>query len=114
MPVLPLVGSTMTLTPGVSSPSRSAASIMASPMRSLTLLAGFALSSLATICGRTPDAIRFSRTSGVLPMSSATLLAIFMGAASDWAPSITRDPGRCHSKPSSSAVHSSSSMNTVA
>ncbi len=36
MPVLPLVGSTM-VPPGLSFPSRSAASIMATPMRSFTL-----------------------------------------------------------------------------
>jgi len=39
MPVLPLVGSS-TIVSGLISPARSAASIMATPMRSFTLLAG--------------------------------------------------------------------------
>ena len=39
MPVLPLVASTM-VPPGLSSPDASAASIIETPMRSLTLLAG--------------------------------------------------------------------------
>src|SRR5262245_37890460 len=78
IPVFPLVGSTITVSPGVMSPSRSAASIIESPIRSFTLAAGFWLSSLATICGRTPAATRFRRTSGVRPTSSQTLLAMFM------------------------------------
>ena len=51
MPVLPLVGSTITVLPGAIMPSRSAASIIARPMRSLTLASGFWLSSFATTCG---------------------------------------------------------------
>ncbi len=47
MPVLPLVGSTMTES-WLISPSLSAASIMASPMRSFTLARGLNDSSLAT------------------------------------------------------------------
>ena len=40
MPVLPEVASTMVVRPGSIRPSASAASIMATPMRSLTLPAG--------------------------------------------------------------------------
>ena len=40
MPVFPDVGSTMVVRPGTMAPSASAASIMATPMRSLTLPAG--------------------------------------------------------------------------
>jgi hypothetical protein len=47
MPVLPLVGSTMMLSLLIS-PSRSAASIMATPMRSFTEWDGFMYSSLST------------------------------------------------------------------
>ncbi len=47
MPVLPDVGSTMTL-PGPIVPSASMASIMATPMRSLTLESGLKNSSLAS------------------------------------------------------------------
>ena len=47
-------------------------------MRSFTLLAGFWLSSFATICGFTPAATRFRRTSGVRPISSVTFAAMFM------------------------------------
>jgi hypothetical protein len=36
MPVLPLVGSTMVVTPGWINPAASASSIIATPMRSLT------------------------------------------------------------------------------
>ncbi len=76
MPVLPLVGSTITVLPGVIRPSRSAASIIARPMRSFTLSAGFWLSSFTTICAGAPAQTRFSRTSGVRPTSSVTLAAI--------------------------------------
>src|SRR5579884_4379031 len=75
MPVLPLVDS-RTVTSGVSFPSRSAASIIATPMRSLTLESGLKYSSLQTICALTPLGIRFRRTSGVFPINSVTLLAI--------------------------------------
>ena len=60
MPVLPLVGSISTVLPGVIFPSRSAASIMANPMRSFTLLAGLRLSSLATTVAVAPSVTRFS------------------------------------------------------
>ena len=54
MPVLPLVGSIRTVLPGVILPAFSAASIMAKPMRSFTLDAGFWLSSLATTVAGKP------------------------------------------------------------
>src|SRR5262249_48859221 len=77
MPVLPLVGSTITEPPGSIRPSRSAASIIARPIRSFTLFAGFMLSSFATIRGRTPATTRLSCTRGVRPISSVALRAIF-------------------------------------
>ena len=46
MPVLPLVASTIVVRPGSMRPSRSAASIIATPMRSLTLPPGLNASSL--------------------------------------------------------------------
>ena len=79
MPVLPLVGSRMIVS-GRISPACSAASIMATPMRSLTLPAGLKLSSFATTSAPAPSVIRRSRTSGVFPiswvMSSATFMAL--------------------------------------
>src|SRR5664279_5115520 len=48
---------------------RSAASIMDTPMRSFTLCAGLKNSSLATTCATVPSVTRFSRTSGVSPIS---------------------------------------------
>jgi hypothetical protein len=48
MPVLPDVGSMMMVLPGVIFPARSAASIIAAPMRSFTLQTGFIDSSLAS------------------------------------------------------------------
>src|SRR5579859_753517 len=76
MPVLPLVGSINTVSPGLILPSFSAASIIARPMRSFTLLIGFWLSSFRTIFPGRPLAMRFSRTSGVLPISPVTSSAI--------------------------------------
>ena len=55
---------------------------MAKPMRSFTLLTGLALSSLATTRAWAPAVTRLSCTSGVLPMRSVTLLAIFMDESS--------------------------------
>ena len=66
MPVLPLVGSTMRVS-GVMRPWASAASIMATPMRSLTLPRGFMDSSLAAMAAGRPRAMVFSRTRGVEP-----------------------------------------------
>jgi len=76
MPVLPLVGSTITVSL-VMWPALSAASIMETPIRSLMLPQGLKDSSFATTVASSPSAILFSRTRGVLPMSSVMLLAIF-------------------------------------
>src|SRR5204863_5839950 len=73
MPVLPEVASTMVVRPGSIRPSRSAASIIATPIRSLTLPAGFWDSSLAISSAGQPGATRVSRTSGVSPTRSARL-----------------------------------------
>ena len=64
MPVLPLVGSTITVS-GPIRPAACAASIMATPMRSLTLLAGLKNSSLAATSAGAPSVILLMRTSGV-------------------------------------------------
>src|ERR1700675_3728661 len=68
MPVLPLVGSRMIVS-GLIFPAFSAASIMATPMRSLTLWAGLENSSLAATSATAPSVRRRSRTRGVLPTS---------------------------------------------
>ena len=62
--MLPEVGSTI-VPPGLSFPSRSAASIIASPIRSLTEPPGFRNSSFARIVPGTSREIRSSRTIGV-------------------------------------------------
>ena len=67
MPVLPLVGS-MIVVPGLILPSRSAAVIMATPMRSLTDHSGLKLSSLATTVALASPTTRRRRISGVSPM----------------------------------------------
>ena len=78
--MLPLVGSMMTDLPGVILPCFSSASIIATPMRSLTEWAGFQNSSFAATV--VPDAMpavtRFRRTRGVPPMSFVMSDAIFM------------------------------------
>src|SRR5713226_8229139 len=51
---------------------------MLTPMRSLTLARGFWLSSFATTSATAPFVTRFSRTSGVRPISSVTSFAIFI------------------------------------
>src|SRR5437868_5493219 len=73
IPVLPDVPS-MIVPPGLISPAFSAASSIAIPMRSFTLPPGFRYSSLASSTGRNPRARRFSRTKGVLPITSRMLL----------------------------------------
>jgi hypothetical protein len=70
-PVLPEVGSTI-VPPGCRRPSRSAASIIASPIRSLTEPPGFRYSSFAAIVPGTSREIRASVTIGVPPTSSST------------------------------------------
>lgn len=76
MPVLPDVGSMMVLTPGLILPAFSAASIMATPMRSFTDDIGLKNSSLARISALAPPACgtRLRRTSGVAPMVSVMSL----------------------------------------
>ena len=65
MPVFPLVGSIMTV-PAVILPSRSPASIMATPMRSLTDAIGLRLSSFANTVASAWISL-FTLTSGVRP-----------------------------------------------
>ena len=88
MPVLPLVGSSSTVS-GSIWPSRSAASIMATPMRSFTLPQGLKLSSLATSRPGRPAPMRLSRTSGVRPTS-----AVMSGAMLGMGPRIMQLPRR--------------------
>ena len=76
IPVLPLVGSTRTVLPGVICPRASASVIMLSAIRSLTLLAGLEDSSLAMISAPLSEVTLLSFTRGVCPISSRTLLAI--------------------------------------
>jgi hypothetical protein len=70
-PVLPLVGSTM-VPPGCSDPSRSAASIIRTAIRSFTEPPGLRYSTLASTRGVASPGTRDSRTSGVLPISSVS------------------------------------------
>ncbi len=65
MPVLPLVASTIVVRPGSIFPSASAASIIATPMRSLTEPPGLNISSLANTCAVSVS--RASWTIGVRP-----------------------------------------------
>ena len=65
MPVLPLVGSMMCVS-GVSRPDFSAASIMARPMRSFTLLQGLKNSSFTSTVAAPAGTMRLSLTRGVL------------------------------------------------
>ena len=79
IPVLPLVASTIVERPGSISPSRSAASIIETPIRSLTLPPGLSDSSLAN--SRTPraacsPAMRVSSTIGVPPTCAEMLIGI--------------------------------------
>mmetsp|Transcript_16919 Transcript_16919/g.43747 ORF Transcript_16919/g.43747 Transcript_16919/m.43747 type:complete len:329 (-) Transcript_16919:35-1021(-) len=82
IPVLPDVGSTSFVTPGLMSPRFSASAIMEYPIRSFTLLHGSIDSSFARIVPSTPAVTRFSRTSGVPPMSSVTSPATRLPASS--------------------------------
>ena len=76
MPVFPEVGSTMVLFPGSMRPSASAASIMATPIRSLTLPPGLCDSSFPITSAPQSGATRPSLTIGVLPTRSARLSGI--------------------------------------
>jgi hypothetical protein len=82
MPVFPLVGS-MINPPGLIFPSRSAASIIRIPIRSLTEPPGLALSSFASTVPRVPSTTRLSLTIGVLPIMSVTALKYFIGRQDD-------------------------------
>ncbi len=74
MPVLPEVGSTMTLS-GAIEPAASIARIMLTPMRSFTLEVGLKNSSLRQMSAAmlSSRVMRGMRTRGVLPMVSAML-----------------------------------------
>src|SRR5215217_8777627 len=76
MPVLPDVDSTIVLRPGSMRPSASAASIIATPILSLTLPAGLYASSFAISSASQSGATRVRRTIGVLPIRSARLSGI--------------------------------------
>ena len=76
IPVLPLVASTIVVRPGSIRPSASAASIIATPMRSLTDPPGLSISSLANSDPGAPGASRVSCTIGVRPTQSAMLIGI--------------------------------------
>jgi hypothetical protein len=68
MPVFPLVASTIVVRPGSIRPSRSAASTIATPIRSLTEPPGLNISSLAkTEPVASSGSIRRSSTIGVRP-----------------------------------------------
>src|SRR4029079_16118510 len=73
MPVLPEVDSTIVFLPGSMRPSASAASIIATPILSLTLPPGLCASSLPISSAPKSGATRPSLTSGVLPIRSARL-----------------------------------------
>src|SRR5215213_5160578 len=75
MPVFPLVASTIVVRPGSIRPSASAASIIATPMRSLTEPPGLNISSFANSSAPS-GAIRVSWTIGVRPTWSAMLIGI--------------------------------------
>src|SRR6185312_13116416 len=75
MPVLPLVGSTMTVSLSIF-PARSPASIIAKPMRSFTLAIGLKNSHLASTVAWSLGIKRLIRTSGVPPIVSVMSLKI--------------------------------------
>src|SRR5437870_886503 len=79
MPVLPDVGSTITLLPGSIRPAASAASTIDSPIRSLTLPAGFRDSIFPRTVAPVPSPA-LSRSSGVRPTRSVIDSAIGTGA----------------------------------
>src|SRR3954447_8306185 len=76
MPVLPLVASTIVVRPGSIRPAASAASIMATPMRSLTDPPGLSISSLPKTSAPPSGASRANCTIGVRPTWSAMLRGI--------------------------------------
>ena len=76
MPVLPLVGSMITVSL-VSRPLFSASSIIAMPIRSLTLDSGLKNSHFNKISAPIPSVTLFNRTKGVRPIVSTMSLYIF-------------------------------------
>src|SRR5688572_13269402 len=98
MPVLPLVASTIVVRPGSIRPSASAASIIATPMRSLTEPPGLNISSFAKIAAGASGRSRVSCTMGVRPTQSAMLIGIAAipsqgngGAGGDGLTAVVRD-----------------------
>ena len=81
MPVLPLVGSTTSVRPGLISPASSAASIIATPIRSFTDPPGLKYSSFAQTWPNSPFPIRSSSTIGVLPTTADASGPILIGGA---------------------------------
>jgi hypothetical protein len=67
IPVLPLVGSTISI-PGFSTPRFSASQIIAAPMRHFTEYAGFLPSILANTVALAPSVTRFNLIRGVFPI----------------------------------------------
>ena len=73
----------MIVPPGLSSPARSASSIICTAMRSLIELPGLNVSIFAsTVALTTPRVMRLIRTSGVSPMASRMVSQIGLNAAS--------------------------------
>ena len=81
MPVLPLVGSMIVVSPGEMRPAASAASIIDRPMRSLTLPPGLNDSSLPTTVAPVLSEMPRSFTSGVPPIRAVMSSAIFTMSA---------------------------------
>ena len=79
MPVLPLVGSMMRV-PLFKRPDFSASSIMARPMRSLTLAKGLKNSNFNRTVAPPAGTMRFSLTRGVLKVVSTMLAKVFCSA----------------------------------
>ena len=76
MPVLPLVGSTISWPePGVNSPRSSASSIIPRAVRSLMLPAGFAPSSLTQTSAMSGSTTRRRRITGVPPINDCMVRA---------------------------------------
>src|SRR5919108_4006528 len=94
MPVFPDVGSTIVLRPGSMRPSASAASSIATPIRSLTLPAGLCDSSFPISSASQSGTTRVSRTIGVLPIRSARLSGIALVGGETLIPP-PRVPARC-------------------
>ncbi|GAC1581273.1 MAG: hypothetical protein NVS3B27_23980 [Novosphingobium sp.] len=79
--MLPLVGSTITESPGATLPSASAASIIATPIRSFTEPPGLRYSSLTQTSPSSSDPRRRNATSGVPPtVADASGLILSVGA----------------------------------